>query len=36
MNEPSVSEKRAASVRDRLVQQGTAIASVFIMGFGKT
>lgn len=36
MNEPSDSEKRAASVRDYLVQQDTPIASVSIMGFGKT
>ena len=31
-----LSEKRAASVRDYLVQQGIAIASVTMQGFGKT
>jgi len=31
-----LSEKRAASVRDYLVQQGIPISSVAIMGFGKT
>jgi outer membrane protein OmpA-like peptidoglycan-associated protein len=31
-----LSEKRAASVRDYLVQQGIPIASVTMMGFGKT
>ncbi|MGA8440483.1 MAG: OmpA family protein [Candidatus Sulfotelmatobacter sp.] len=31
-----LSEKRAASVRDYLVQQGIPISSVAVMGFGKT
>ena len=31
-----LSEKRAASVRDYLVQQGLPISSVAVMGFGKT
>jgi outer membrane protein OmpA-like peptidoglycan-associated protein len=31
-----LSEKRAASVRDYLVQQGIPVASVTVMGFGKT
>jgi hypothetical protein len=31
-----LSEKRAASVRDYLVQQGIPISGVAVMGFGKT
>jgi outer membrane protein OmpA-like peptidoglycan-associated protein len=31
-----LSEKRAASVRDYLVQQGIPVAAVTVMGFGKT